>query len=116
MEAVELGALRGCPQCRQELDPAMKHSVKSIDRIIKRLKVRCALQHEQDEQEREAEQEQVPCVWTGDLGDLQNHIEQKCDLTPMVCEHCQGVKQRHEMEQHVEVCPEKKMACSLGCS
>ena len=111
-----------CPTCRADVGPNTINSVKSMDRLIGKLRVRCKLStncneaaEQNDSQKAEADNE-VQCDWKGMLSDMDSHIQEQCPLTPVVCDHCKVEKKRFEMEEHEEKCPEKTVLCDLGCS
>ena len=117
-----------CPQCREgQLSRQTLHSSKAVDRLIRKLQVRCKLSQANGsdsdggrQQSKSSQKEEMDgegkCEWVGALGDLSDHIKNHCPLSPMKCDHCNVDLKRYQCSQHEDECPEKKVDCELGCS
>lgn len=101
------------------MGPGTLHSIKSRDRMIGVMKVRCELSMNHDENEVKGDPEAesgVSCEWIGAASDLADHTKTQCPLFTIKCEHCRVDKKRCLMEEHIAECPEKMVTCTLGCS
>eukprot|EP01084_Bolivina_argentea_P000117 220_1 len=98
---------KSCPSCRYSglLKGNMKPS-RSIQRLINSLKVKCPLQSQHNVNK---------CIWNGDLSDLHQHINIRCPLGNMICDHCDQNIKRYQLRQHDTICTEKTIRCSLEC-
>ena len=79
-------------------------------------KVKCELDYKQKENNDGDNNDDIKeCTWTGELNALSKHVEEKCPLYIVSCEHCDEDKKRYEMEDHDKICPEKPLPCDLKC-
>eukprot|EP01084_Bolivina_argentea_P068695 125042_1 len=79
---IPTNAVKACPSCR--VQGLRKSNIKQslfVERLVNSLKVKCPFQLERNEHDHQ-------CVWSGDLGDLNQHINVQCPLGNIICDYC----------------------------
>ena len=114
-----------CPICRVSLTKADLGRALFVERLSRKLEMRCP---------------HKACVWTGEVGEFEEHTADEHTRAPCPCEGCpvrvvprrllahmESCGYRGEMcecklviavaqrEQHNQVCPMADVPCSLGC-
>ena len=92
---------KSCPICRT---PARRQSIipnKFVDHQILQLNVKC-IKHDQ-------------CDWKGQLGDLQRHMEHRCEFNMKRCQDCDVNVVVSKMYNHRKNdCPKRTVKCKCG--
>ena len=96
---------KACPTCKEGFTVFPN---KGLQRMLNNFNVRCS-------------NEKEGCKWTGELGDLDNHLNlypqpkklmDGCDFTTVKCIHCSDAFKRSEIKSHQEeLCPKRPYSC-----
>eukprot|EP01084_Bolivina_argentea_P290087 498229_1 len=101
-----------CPKCRNT--GLFKKNIKEcqiIQRLVNSLNVKCPLQSEQNCNNNNNN----TCIWTGELSDLDQHVNKRCPLGHVTCNYCYENMKRYQLQEHDKKCPEKPVSCYLEC-
>ena len=94
-----------CPFCRKENFQTMVSA--DLKNTILELKVRCT-------------EKNLGCEWTGKIRDVENHLQEECQVHQIFCPNkCESKVQRQNLQQHLSVCPLEMVRCSynsVGCT
>ncbi|XP_057299205.1 TNF receptor-associated factor 4-like isoform X2 [Hydractinia symbiolongicarpus] len=91
-----------CPTCREKVDNNSVTSAAMIDRMILSVKVKCELVSK-------------GCEWIGELSDMKNHLQKRCEFQLVSCtfKYCEKKVERHKLKNHKEKCPYRLEKCQF---
>lgn len=105
-----------CPCDRTHLSKKKLTYVRSLNNILMKLKVWCRnhVFEIRDVNETGRSSSSGGCYWTGNLGDLQTHIDNNCKYTQVECrfEGCKIKVQRWNLDEHMKECKWRPMECN----
>lgn len=90
-----------CAHCRSKSPLLPLTSNPAIKNMLGKLRVKCP----------DYAAPEVGCTWTGDYGDAEAHVAQRCPFATMRCPHCTKFVCRRDHGAHTAACPQKPVAC-----